>query len=69
MTSPITYQVAMIEVRSVYGQIKLYPANDIARTFAKIAGTTTLSRRAIQHIQNLGYEIVSLADADWRRAA
>lgn len=69
MNAPINYQVVMIEVRSVYGVAKLYPANDAARTFAEIAGTKTLSPSVVRQIQSLGYEIVSIADADWRRAA
>jgi hypothetical protein len=47
-----------IEIRSVYGNETIYPACDKARAFASIAGTKTLTRRALQDIQALGFEIV-----------
>ena len=46
-----------VEVRSVYGRDTIYPADDAARAFARIAGTTTLTRDAIREIARLGYTI------------
>lgn len=47
----------IIEIRSVYGNERIYPANDVADVFANIAGTKTLSRDVLKHAQNLGFEI------------
>ena len=47
-----------VEIREVYGQSKIYPVCDKAKTFANIAGTTTLLPRDIQSIQMLGFEIL-----------
>jgi len=58
-----------VAVRSVYGQLKVYPVCQKATKFANIAGTKTLSRSVLNTIGDLGYEIVSQANADWRRAA
>jgi hypothetical protein len=58
-----------VEVRSVYGQTKVYPVCEAARTFAEIAGSKTLPLRVLLAIERLGYEIISRADADWHGAA
>lgn len=58
-----------IEVRNVYGTLKCYPVCERARSFAKIAGTSTLTRSVLREIENMGFEIVSLATADYRQAA
>ena len=47
-----------VEVRSVYGRDTIYPADDAARAFARIAGTTTLTVPVLKEIIGLGYEIV-----------
>ena len=44
-------------VREVYGQIKFYPKCEKARTFASIAGTTTLTEATLRKIMQLGYEV------------
>lgn len=64
----LNYRVVEIEVRSVFGTVKCYPMNAAARTFAQIAGSTTLTRATLCMIESLGYEIVSMANADWRSA-
>ena len=46
-----------IEIRSVYGENKAYPADGAATVFAQIAGTRTLVRRTLCQILALGYEI------------
>jgi hypothetical protein len=44
-------------VREIYGQIKFYPKCDKARTFASIAGTTTLTEATLRKVMQLGYEV------------
>jgi hypothetical protein len=58
-----------VEVKSVYGQQKVYPLCAKAKTFAEIAGSKTLTHRTLCQIEALGYEIISMANADWRRAS
>jgi hypothetical protein len=55
----------VIEVRSVYGEMKAYPACPRARIFADIAGTITLTRATLNLVEQLGVTIVSRANADW----
>lgn len=58
----------LIDVRSVYGATKCYPICARAVLLAEIAGTTTLTKAKLGLIEKLGFTIVSMADADWRRA-
>jgi hypothetical protein len=44
--------------RTVYGNQIIYPACQAAEIFAAIAGTKTLTLSVLQHIKNLGFEIV-----------
>ena len=53
-----------VQVKSVYGEEKVYPVCDAAKTFAKIAGTKTLTREVLAHISNLGYGIDAVAYGD-----
>lgn len=46
-----------IEVRNVYGKETIYPANETAKTFARIAGTKTLLRDTLRLAQSLGYTV------------
>jgi hypothetical protein len=46
-----------IEIRNVYGNEAIYPANQVAKTFAIIAGTKTLKRETIKLAQSLGYTV------------
>ncbi len=46
-----------IELRSVYGEWKAYPACPDARIFADMLGTKTLTDTALAHIRRLGYRI------------
>lgn len=50
-------QVVQIQIRSVYGAIKYYPANQAAELIAQIAGTKTLSAQAIKLAVQLGMQI------------
>ena len=46
-----------VEIRDVYGKPTVYPMDDAARTFADIAGTTTLTDMTLKRIKLLGYHI------------
>lgn len=60
-SSPRPY-IATIEVRveTHYGRETIYPVCPKARAFAKIAGTKTLTPRAIKAIKALGYRVVNI---------
>lgn len=47
-----------ILVKRVYGNTTFYPLCENAELFSRIAGTTTLTRKTLAHIKELGYEIV-----------
>jgi hypothetical protein len=49
-----------VETKSVYGQIKVYPACPFSATFAEIAGTKTLSERNLRSIRKLGYAVIDV---------
>jgi hypothetical protein len=46
-----------IKIKTVYGEVKYYPVNDAAKTFAAIAGTKTLSIDNLKRIKSLGIAI------------
>ena len=50
-------QVVQVNLKSVYGEVKAYPANEAAQLFADIAGTKTLTMEALRKIRALGYEV------------
>jgi hypothetical protein len=52
-----------VEVRAVYGTSKVYPINDAARVVAELAGTSTLTLRALDLARKLGHEIVDVTPA------
>lgn len=49
--------VVRIVLDRVYGQTKIYPACEVARTFAEFAGTKTLRPEDLRRISSLGYAI------------
>lgn len=51
-----------VTIRNVYGSERIYPANEAAYTFAKIAGTVTLSRETIALVKRLGFTIEVLPE-------
>lgn len=50
-------QKVLVEVRDVYGNRRIYPANETAKLFTDIAGTRTLDPHVVRLIRKLGYEI------------
>ena len=52
-TSPLV----TISIRAIYGNVKAYPINENAQTFASIAGTKTLTMITLARIASLGYQI------------
>lgn len=49
--------IVEIEVRSVYGNEMIFPANFAAERFAAIAGKKTLNRTDLLNIKALGFEV------------
>jgi len=47
-----------IAIKNVYGNTAYYPVCEKAKIFAKLTGTKTLTREAIEHIRALGYAIL-----------
>jgi len=47
----------IVEIKTVYGNETIYPANDTAQVFADLIGTKTLSRLKLALIQGLGYSV------------
>ena len=52
--------VVEVEVKSVYGNTLIYPANDAAKALARIAGKKTLSVSDLQNASQLGLEVVEI---------
>ena len=46
-----------VRIKTVYGEDKVYPVCNVAKTFAELAGTATLTARAVSLIKQLGYTI------------
>lgn len=65
---PHTLEIT-IEVRSVYGVTKLYPICEKAKVFAAIAGSKTLTLATVRKIERLGYQVISVANADYSQGA
>ena len=47
----------LVILKRVYGEMKVYPICEKARTLASIAGTTTLTPETIEKIKMLGYTV------------
>ena len=50
-------QNLIVEIKTIYGNETIYPANDTAQVFADLIGTKTLSRLKLGLIQGLGYSV------------
>lgn len=48
----------IVEQRSVYGNIKFYPVNDLAQKFADLMKQKTFDARNLFDIKNLGVTVV-----------
>lgn len=46
-----------VEIKTVYGEQRIYPACETSQVFASMVGQKTLTHRDIQHIKQLGYKI------------
>ena len=46
-----------VKVRNNYGKRVIYPVCQSAKSFARIAGTASLTRDAIDRIRELGYDV------------
>ena len=46
-----------VEVRNVYGNKLVYPANELARKFAKLLGVKSFSRNHVIDMKALGYTV------------
>ena len=49
-----------VEIKIVYGVERVYPACELARAFAEIAGDVTLTDRVLKVIKTMGVEIVDV---------
>lgn len=48
----------IVNIKSVYGKETIYPVCDTAKTFAEIAGTSTLTPSVMRNIEALGYRVL-----------
>lgn len=48
----------VISRKEVYGEVKYYPVCEVAKLFAAIAGTKTLTKPTLFKIKDLGYEVM-----------
>jgi hypothetical protein len=55
----------IVMIKDVYGEKKAYPHCDLARKFADLVGTKTLTRDALSKIKALGYEIEAVFPSDF----
>ena len=46
-----------VEVRNVYGNKLVYPANELAHKFAKLLNTKTFNRQTILGLKDMGYVV------------
>lgn len=46
-----------VQIKQVYGNETIYPVCDIAKKFAVLLGTKTLTHKAIKDIKDLGYSV------------
>lgn len=46
-----------IEIKHIYGMKTIYPACEVSKRFAQLAGTKTLTPKSLIHINALGYTI------------
>lgn len=49
--------IVLLEERSVYGEMKLYPANALAKQLAAIADTKTVTPNMVRQFKALGLTV------------
>lgn len=54
---PVQERVVLVQVKNVYGNTMVYPANQAGEFFAAIAGTKTLSSTVLAYARRLGFDI------------
>jgi hypothetical protein len=58
-----------IEIKTLYGVAMNYPVNRAAKALAEIAGTKTLTDRALALIQSMGATVVEIVPkSKWAKA-
>lgn len=55
----MTDNKVMLQEREIYGILKFYPHNELAKQFCAIAKTKTMTLDTIETIKKMGYEIVT----------
>jgi hypothetical protein len=50
-----------VTVRDIYGIPTIYPACETSKLLARLAGTKTLTRQALETIKSLGYTVTVTA--------
>jgi hypothetical protein len=55
--------IVQVSIRHVYGNRLIYPVNEQATLFAKIAGSKTLTVAILDAIKALGYDIQVVTEA------
>lgn len=61
--------VIQIEVRSVYGVLQSYPANEAAKLLAQIAGTKTLKHETLALAERMGFSIEQISQQQFYKVA
>jgi hypothetical protein len=46
-----------VQIKNIYGMRTVYPACDVSKRFAQLAGTKTLTPKALNTIRDMGYTI------------
>ena len=58
MTNSTDSKNITVEIETLYGREVIRPICDAAKTFAKMAGTKTLTRQQIELVKELGYKVL-----------
>ena len=46
---------ALVTIKTIYGQARVYPANDVAYSLAALLGSKTFTKEQIAKTKELGY--------------
>lgn len=58
--------IATFELKSAYGQVRAYPADESAKAICELAGSKTLTPATIGPARRLGFQLVSLSGTEIR---